>query len=80
MTGLKRKLTAFLVITAIMISGALCTVYADQPYRGTVKHKASLRNADINRAEDRYTDIDGSTKDADTDTVSISFTADMEQR
>lgn len=79
MTGLKRKLTAFLVITAIMISGALGTVYADQPYRGTVKHKASLRNADINRAEDRYTDIDGSTKDADNDTVSISFTADMEQ-
>lgn len=68
-----------LLIVLLVFTGTFGAVYADQPYRGTAKHKRSFRNANIGNAPDRYTDIDGSTKDADKDTVSISFTSDMEQ-
>lgn len=79
MTDIRKRVMAFLVIAVMLAAGTLSTVYADQPYRGTVKHKSSLRNADVGRAENTYTDLDGRTQDTDKDTVSISFTSDMEQ-
>ena len=67
------------MIVLLISACTLGTVYADQPYRGQTRHKRSLRDANIRNAEDEYTDIDGETKDSDKNTVSISFTSDMEQ-
>lgn len=74
------KRVIYILMAAIMLfSAAAGTVYADQPYRGTTKHKRSLRNASIANAENRYTDLNGQTQDTDKNTVSINFTSDMEK-
>ena len=79
MTDKGRRFIYIFLAVMIALSSAVSMVYADQPYRGTVKHKRSLRNANVNNAPDEYKDIDGATKDSDKNTVSISFTSDMEQ-
>lgn len=79
MSDMKRRGISIIAIILLILSTAVSSVYADQPNRGTTKHKRSLRNADIGRAENRYTDIDGTTGEADKNTVSINFTSDMEQ-
>ena len=59
------------LLTVCMFTGA---AFADQPNRGEAEHRESLRDKNINDAEDTYTDLSGKEKDTDTDTVSISFT------
>ncbi len=73
----RHALVALLVIA--MVLGSFSAVYADQPNRGTARHKKSLRDVNIANVPDTYEDADGVTQDTDKDTVSINFTSDMEQ-
>lgn len=77
---MKRTKTLLAAFTAalLMLSLFVEASFADQPYEGSTKHKESLRNANINRAPDTYTDLEGEEKDTDKNTVSISFTTDMD--
>jgi len=79
MINIGKKISVILLTVMMLLTCSLGAVYADQPYRGTVKHKGTLRNADIGRAENTYTDLNGDEQDTDKNTVSISFTSDMEQ-
>ena len=74
-----RKYLCVLIAALLALTLGTAQVFADQPYRGTTKHKTSLRNADIGRVGNTYTDLNGDTQDTDKNTVSISFTSDMEQ-
>ena len=73
------KYLCVLIAALLILTLGTAQVFADQPNRGTTKHKNSLRNADIGRVENTYTDLNGETQDTDKNTVSISFTSDMEQ-
>ena len=64
------------LLTVCLFTGA---VFADQPNRGEAEHRESLRDKNIDGAEDTYEDLNGKERDADPDTVSISITADLER-
>lgn len=67
------------MLAALMVLGSFQAVFADQPNRGTTKHKRSLRNASVANAPNKYEDAEGNEQDTDKNTVSINFTSDMEQ-
>ena len=71
MINIGKKGLVILLTVMMLVTCSLGAVYADQPYRGTVKHKATLRNADIGRAENTYTDLNGDEQDTDKNTVNI---------
>lgn len=73
----EHALVMLLVLT--MVLGSFSAVFADQPNRGTAKHKRSLRDANVANTPDTYTDSKGNEQDTDKNTVSITFTSDMEQ-
>ena len=75
MMAMVAAMTAIMLLLGYMVPGA---AFADQPNRGEARHRASLRDANIDRADDTYTDLDGKEQDTDKDTVSISFTSDMD--
>ena len=79
MTDTGKRVIYILMAVMMLFSATVSTAYADQPYRGTTKHKRSLRNASIANADNRYTDLNGQTQDTDKNTVSINFTSDMEK-
>ena len=68
-----------ILLSAVMVLSSFSAVFADQPNRGTTKHKKSLRDANIANAPDTYKDSKGNEKETDKNTVSINFTSDMEQ-
>ncbi len=68
-----------LAMSVLLVLGSFSAVFADQPNRGTTRHKRSLRDANIANAPDTYESAGGETLDTDKNTVSINFTSDMEQ-
>ena len=64
-----RKYLCVLIAALLALTLGTAQVFADQPYRGTTKHKTSLRNADIGRVGNTYTDLNGDTQDTDKNTV-----------
>ena len=72
-----KRIVLFLSILLIISAGSYFA-YADQPNKGNAKHKESLRDRNIDRADDTYEDLKGKEKDTEKDVVSISFTSDMD--
>ena len=60
-----KRVVLCLMAVMMLFSATVSTAYADQPYRGTTKHKRSLRNASIANADNRYTDLNGQTQDGE---------------
>lgn len=73
------RIVISVVMILMMAAGQTAAVFADQPNRGTTKHKRSLRDANVANAPNTYEDREGNEHEADKNTVSISFTSDMEQ-
>ncbi|MBQ3281419.1 MAG: 5'-nucleotidase C-terminal domain-containing protein [Eubacterium sp.] len=79
MKHMKAEHALVVLLVIVMVLGSFSAVFADQPNKGNTKHKGSLRDANIANAPNTYTDSKGNEQDTDKNTVSISFTSDMEQ-
>ena len=76
-----KKAERFLIILTVIavVLSSFSVAFADQPNKGTTKHKKSLRDANVANAPDTYKDRDDNDQETDKNTVSINFTSDMEQ-